>query len=38
MIKITDDNFDPETEFKRVSSETNGAYSFFLGTVRSDLS
>ena len=38
MIKITNDNFDLETEFKSVSSDTNGAYSFFLGTVRSDLS
>ena len=27
-----------ETEFKCVSSDINGAYSFFLGTVRSDLS
>ena len=38
MIKITNDNFDLETEFKYISSDTNGAYSFFLGTVRSDLS
>ena len=38
MIKITNDNFDLETEFEYVSSDTNGAYSFFLGTVRSDLS
>ena len=38
MIKITNDNFDLETEFKCVSSDKNGAYSFFLGTVRSDLS
>ena len=38
MIKITNDNFDLETEFKYVSSDKNGAYSFFLGTVRSDLS
>ena len=38
MIKITNDNFDLETEFKCVSSDTNGAYSFFLGIVRSDLS
>ena len=30
MIKITNDNFDLETEFKCVSSDTNGAYSFFL--------
>ena len=38
MIKITCDNFDLEREFKKVSSNINGAYSFFLGTVRSDLS
>tara|TARA_Y100001958_G_scaffold17689_1_gene10787 strand:+ start:249 stop:710 length:462 start_codon:yes stop_codon:yes gene_type:complete len=38
MIKITYDNFDLEKEFKKVSSNINGAYSFFLGTVRSDLS
>ena len=38
MIKITCDNFDLEKEFKKVSSILNGAYSFFLGTVRSDLS
>jgi len=38
MIKITCDNFDLEKEFKKVSSVLNGAYSFFLGTVRSDLS
>ena len=38
MIKIIKESFDLETEFKYVSSNTNGAYSFFLGTVRSDLS
>ncbi len=38
MIKITNESFDLETEFKCVSSDINGAYSFFLGTVRSDLS
>ena len=38
MIKITNERIDLETEFNCVSSETNGAYSFFLGTVRSDLS
>ena len=38
MIKIINKNFELETEFKYVSSDTNGAYSFFLGTVRSDLS
>ena len=38
MIKITNESFDLETELKYISSDTNGAYSFFLGTVRSDLS
>ena len=38
MIKIVKDNFDLENEFKKISSNKNGAYSFFLGTVRSDLS
>ena len=38
MIKITNKSFDLEKEFRSVSSDTNGAYSFFLGTVRSDLS
>tara|TARA_B100000963_G_C22363526_1_gene552698 strand:- start:73 stop:534 length:462 start_codon:yes stop_codon:yes gene_type:complete len=38
MIKITNESFDLEKEFKYVSSNTSGAYSFFLGTVRSDLS
>ena len=38
MIKITNERFDLEKEFKSVKSDTNGAYSFFLGTVRSDLS
>ena len=38
MIKITNESFDLEKEFKKVSSDINGAYSFFLGTVRSDLS
>jgi len=38
MIKITNESFDLETELKYVSSDANGAYSFFLGTVRSDLS
>ncbi len=37
MIKITNESFDLETELKYVSSDTNGAYSIFLGTVRSDL-
>ena len=38
MIKIINESFDLETELKYVSSNNNGAYSFFLGTVRSDLS
>ena len=38
MIRITYESFDLETELKCVSSNTNGAYSFFLGTVRSGLS
>ncbi len=38
MIKITNESFDLEKEFKSISSDINGAYSFFLGTVRSDLS
>ena len=33
MIKITNESFDLETELKNVSSDTNGAYSFFLGTI-----
>ena len=38
MIKIIKESFDLENEFKKISSNKNGAYSFFLGTVRSDLS
>ena len=38
MIKIVKESFDLENEFKKISSNKNGAYSFFLGTVRSDLS
>ena len=38
MIKITNESFDLETEFKKISSDKNGAYNFFLGTVRSDFS
>ena len=38
MIKIVKESFDLENEFKNISSNKNGAYSFFLGTVRSDLS
>ncbi len=37
MIKITNKSFDLEREFHRISSDINGAYNFFLGTVRSDL-
>ena len=38
MIKITNESFDLESEFKRLTSSENGAYSFFLGTVRSEIS
>ena len=38
MIKIINESFDLENEFKRLTSSENGAYSFFLGTVRSDIS
>ena len=38
MIKIVNESFDLENEFEKISSNKNGAYSFFLGTVRSDLS
>ena len=38
MIKIVKKSFDLENEFKKISSNKNGAYSLFLGTVRSDLS
>ena len=38
MIKIVKESFDLENEYKNISSNKNGAYSFFLGTVRSDLS
>ena len=38
MIKIINENFDLESEFKRLTSNENGAYSFFLGTVRSEIS
>ena len=34
MIKITKEDFDLEEEFKKTHSKKNGAYSFFLGTVR----
>ena len=38
MIKIINKSFDLENEFKRLNSSENGAYSFFLGTVRSEIS
>ena len=38
MIKIINESFDLENEFKRLNSSEDGAYSFFLGTVRSDVS
>ena len=37
MIKITKENFNLEEEFKKIHSKRNGAYSFFLGTVRQDI-
>ena len=37
MIRITHENFDLEEEFKLISSKDNGAYSFFLGTVRKEI-
>ena len=37
MIKITKENFNLEEEFKKIHSKKNGAYSFFLGTVRQDI-
>ena len=37
MIKITHKNFDLEEEYKKICSKNNGAYSFFLGTVRQDI-
>ena len=37
MIKITKENFNLEEEFKKTHSKKNGAYSFFLGTVRQDI-
>ena len=37
MIKITQENFNLEEEFMKINSKNNGAYSFFLGTVRNDL-
>ena len=37
MIKITKEAFNLEEEFKKIHSKKNGAYSFFLGTVRQDI-
>ena len=37
MIKITKENFNLEEEFIKIQSKKNGAYSFFLGTVRQDI-
>ena len=37
MIKITREDFNLEEEFKKTHSKKNGAYSFFLGTVRQDI-
>ena len=37
MIKITKEDLNIEEEFKKIHSKKNGAYSFFLGTVRQDI-
>ena len=37
MIKITKDDFNLEEEFKKIHTKKNGAYSFFLGTVRREI-
>ena len=37
MIKITKEDFNLEEEFKKIHSQKNGAYSFFLGTVRQEM-
>ena len=37
MIKITKEDFNLEKEFIKIHSKKNGAYSFFLGTVRQDI-
>ena len=37
MIRITKEDFNLEEEFKKIHSKKNGAYSFFLGTVRQDI-
>ena len=37
MILITKEDFNLEEEFKKINSKKNGAYSFFLGTVRQNI-
>jgi molybdopterin synthase catalytic subunit len=37
MIKIISESFNIESEFEKIANSTSGAYSFFLGTVRSDI-
>ena len=37
MIKITKNVFDLEEEFLKIKADSNGGYSFFLGTVREDI-
>ena len=37
MILITKEDFNLEEEFKKIHSKKNGAYSFFLGTVRQNI-
>ena len=37
MIRITKEDFNLEEEFKKIHSKKNGAYSFFLGTVRHNI-
>jgi len=37
MIKITKEDFNLDEEFRKIHSKKNGAYSFFLGTVRQDI-
>ena len=37
MIKIIENSFDLEEEFLNIKANSNGGYSFFLGTVREDI-
>ena len=37
MIKIINEDFNLEDEFSKISSKKNGAYSFFIGTVRDEI-